>query len=347
MAGQTNVSLNISDGDVDSSPCVYAATVGTSINGVIVVVGIIGNILTVVVFWKGNFKSSTSFIFLSLSVIDSAVLLTVSAFYTLLFSRSIGWLPPDSNIRVYLLVCVYPLACMAETATIWVTVLIAANRYIIVCLPLRASRWCTLAKVKIQLAVVLVSAVLNSIPSFVRKRVVRNNTTYVATIEDVGEQSLQQFYDVYDNVLPVVLLWCLPLFILTLLTTRLLNAMKAHRRMQGESQSTSNQEDSSMTFALVIVVIVFVMCQAPRLLWIAIQYLSEPFDMVWCYSFQILCTLILLSSAVNFFIYIVMNKRFRDVLTNGVARIFFWGGPPGRCHPVHFPKPTRFSGGGG
>ena len=101
----------------------------------------------------------------------------------------------------------------------------------------------------------------------------------------------------------------------------LLNAMKAHRRMQGESQSTSNQEDSSMTFALIIVVIVFVMCQAPRLLWIVIQYLSEPFDMVWCYSFQILCTLILLSSVVNFFIYIVMNKRFRDVLTeNGCSR---------------------------
>ena len=153
---------------------------------------------------------------------------------------------------------------------------------------------------KIQLSVVLMSAVLFSIPSFVRKRVVHNNTTYVATIEYVGKHSFPQFYDGYDNALHVVVLMGMMLFILTLLTTRLLTAMKAHRRMQEESQSRNNQEDSSMTFALVIVVIVFVICQAPRFLWFVIQYMSKPFDMVWCYSFQILCTLIILSSAVNF-----------------------------------------------
>ena len=52
-------------------------------------------------FWKGNFNSSISFLFLSISLIDSAIFLTVSAFYTLFFNRSIGWLRPDSSVRVY------------------------------------------------------------------------------------------------------------------------------------------------------------------------------------------------------------------------------------------------------
>ena len=59
--------------------------------------------------------------------------------------------------------------------------------------------------------------------------------------------------------------------------------------MQDESQSLRNQQDSTMTFALVIVVIVFIICQAPRLVWFAMQNLSKPFDTVWCYIFQILC----------------------------------------------------------
>ena len=89
-----------------------------------------------------------------------------------------------------MLVCVYPLACTAETATIWVTVMIAVNRFIIVCI---ASQWCILSMVKIRLAVVLVSAVVFSIPSFGRKRVVHTNITYLAIIKDVGEKSFPQY----------------------------------------------------------------------------------------------------------------------------------------------------------
>ena len=62
---------------------IYALIVGT-----LVVVGIIGNSLAFAVFWKGNFKSSTSFLFMCLALTDSAVLIT--AF--LVFSSSL-WFP--------------------------------------------------------------------------------------------------------------------------------------------------------------------------------------------------------------------------------------------------------------
>ena len=71
---------------------------------------------------------------------------------------------------------------------------------------------------------------------------------------------------------------CLPLCILTLLTIGLIKAMKARRRMQAEMQRQHCQPDSSMTFALVIVVIVFIICHAPRILWIVIRYLDSPSD---------------------------------------------------------------------
>ena len=213
--------------------------------GMIGVVGLIGNSLTFVVFWKGNFKSSTSFLFLSLSLIDSAVLLTAFTLYTASLDFFTASLPSD--LSVYLSVYTYTLLSTAITATAWMTVLIAVNRYIIVCLPLRASQWCTNSKVKMQLAVVLVLAVLYNIPQTFRNRVVfytRNNgTSYHAYATDVGYQSYPQFYYVYDAILSIIVLVCLPLLILTSLTIRLIKAMKDHRRIQVEMQSPHSQQD--------------------------------------------------------------------------------------------------------
>ena len=292
--------------------------------GIIVVVGIIGNSLTFVVFWKGNFKSSTSFLFMSLSLIDSAVLLTVFTSCIVMLHFFIDCLPHD--LRIYLVVCLWPLRSMAESATIWVTVLIAVNRYIIVCLPLRASQWCTLSKVKIQLAVVLLLAVLYNIPEIVRCRVIQitwdNGASYVteSDFDYTMRHSYPQFYYVYDNVLLLIVKVCLPLCILTVLTIRLIKAMNAHRRMQADMQRQHSQPDSSMTFALVIVVIVFIICRAPLVIFSVMFHLDWLSSVVMCYTNLMYTTLLALNSAVNFIIYIVINRRFRSVLLANVCR---------------------------
>ena len=290
--------------------------------GIILVVGIIGNSLTFIVFWKGNFKSSTSFLFLSLSLIDSTVLMTVFTCYSVQLDYNIDWLPHD--LSDYLEVCAWPLRTVAETGTIWVTVLIAVNRYIIVCLPLRASQWCTLSKVKIQLAVVLVLVVLYSIPDIVRRRIVHiswnNGTSYESHVDYTMDPLFPQFYYVYSLILPLIVLLCLPLFILTLLTVVLIKAMKVHRRMQAEMQRQHNQPDSSMTFALVIVVIVFIICRVPFLIWSVTFFLGWFTKAAGCYMNIMDNTLLALNSAVNFVIYIVINRRFRSVLLANVCR---------------------------
>ena len=302
--------------------CTNIAIAGILILGILAVAGIIGNTLTFVVFWKGNFKSSTAFLFLSLSLIDSAVLLTVFTCCIVMLDFYIYWLP--HNVSTYLAVCAWPLFFVAETATIWVTVLIAANRYVIVCLPLRASQWCTLSKVKVQLAVMLVLVVLYNIPQIFRRRVVHftleNATSYVVRVELTLENSYPQFHYVYDNILPLVVLVCLPLVSLTLLTVRLIKAMKAHRRMQAEMQRQHSQPDISMTFALVIVVIVFIICRAPHLIWSAMLLLEWPSSVASCYLYLMYFTLLTINSAVNFVIYIFINRRFRNVLFANVCR---------------------------
>ena len=82
MDGQVNISLNISDNAFDwSLRCsIYELTIIGFVLAVFIIVGIIGSSLTFVVFWKGNYKSSTSFLFLSISLADSALLLDLTRF---------------------------------------------------------------------------------------------------------------------------------------------------------------------------------------------------------------------------------------------------------------------------
>ena len=248
----------------------YSFITYTLIMGTLIVVGVIGNSLTFVVFWKGNFKSSTSFLFLSLSLIDSALLLAVFSIATMTeFVNYTGWLQGYSRLHPYVIVYVLPTYLLTKTAAIWVVVLVAVNRYIIVCLPLRAPQWCTLSKVKIQLAVVLIAAVVYNIPKFAERRVayhtytLNNNTLNTAYSKLTMFGEVRLFHRVYDTILLLIFLLVLPILTLTVITIRLIKAMKAHRRMQLEMQSRSQPDDSNVTFALVIVVIVFIACQVP------------------------------------------------------------------------------------
>ena len=143
-----------------------------------------------------------------------------------------GWMQAFSIVDTVVTVYGVFIACTTKMATVWVTVLVAVNRYIVVCRPPKASQWCTISKVKIQLAVMLVLAVVSSIPHLFRYRIkyyARNNgTSYGIDVGMISEWG--SFYNVYDTVVIYGLVMVVPLCILTLLTICLIKAMKAHRR---------------------------------------------------------------------------------------------------------------------
>ena len=294
----------------------YMFTMYTVIVGLLVVVGIVGNSFTFAVFWKGKFNKATSFLFMCLSLTDSAVLLTafmifsiphfVNYVYSNMYTGYIHDLVDDITFFAV------PVFSTAHTATMWVTVLIAINRYILVCRPLRASQWCTNSKLKKQLAAVLVSAVLYNIAVYAGMLM---SAPFGPTV----------YLFISMNVLQAIFLLILPICILTVLNIRLIKAMKTHRRMQMQNQSSQN--DDSITFVLVIVIVVATVCQLPQLsngiVWLLSwhpvdnNYICGRFRL---YLYTISNTLVVLNSAVNFIIYILVNKHFRDVLIQQVCK---------------------------
>lgn len=72
--------------------------------------------------------------------------------------RSVAW----NYVRLYS----YPLIFIGQTATIGLTVLIAANRYVAVCKPYHASTYCNLPLTKKAVAAVSFFAVIYNVPHF-------------------------------------------------------------------------------------------------------------------------------------------------------------------------------------
>ena len=327
MTLDANSSWNMSDGPFDyqlERSCeLYSFIIYTVFVGALVVVGVIGNSFAFVVFWKESIKSSALFLYQCLSLIDSALLLTVFPLYSMeSFVDYTGWLQGYWAIHPYVLVYLLPLALTSQTATIWVTVLVAVNRYSAICLPLRASRWCTASKAKKQLAFVLLFAVLFNIPKFIEYRVeyvtYDNGTTYSAAAAYSRLLSHKLYYIVYDNILYFIFNLALPVLILMLLNIRMILALKAFHRKRLEMQSVRQQQDNNITFVLIIIVTVFIICQVPALI-NRVMWNVAPDEARQCGGFQfylrhIANMLVIFNSAINFVIYVFFNKRFRLVL---------------------------------
>ena len=334
----------MSDISHERSCKLYEFIIYTVIVGILAIVGIIGNSFSFVVFWKGKFNKSTSFLFMCLSLTDAAVLLSISVLLPLQpFTKSTGSKHYFWNVYPYIVVYVLPLCLMAQTATVWVTVLIAVNRYINVCLPLRAVQWCTITKVKIQMAAVLLFAVLYNIPTFAESRIEHvmpsntnnitfnsttynftsyNSTTYTARVAHTRLWFAYGYYLIYHIVLCGMFIVILPTSILALLNMCLVKALKARRRMK--MHTMHSQHESSMTLVLLIIVFVSIVCQLPSLV-TRILLITASKEATHCggymfYLVPITNMLVVLNSAVNFIIYIIFNKRFRDVLIQNVFK---------------------------
>ena len=276
----------MSDVSLNRSCDLYEFIIYTVIVGILVVVGIIGNSFSFVVFWKGTFNKSTSFLFMCLSLTDSTVLLTAFVVFSVApFVDYTGYMQGFGNINPYIFVYVRPLCLMARTANVWVTVLITVNRYIHVCVPFRASRWCTVTMAKIQMAVVLLFAILYNIPIFAElhvEHVVTDNGTSLTTLVTGARLWFDYTYQLmYNIVLYTIMVIVLPICILAWLNICLIRALMAHRHMKMQMQTLHSQNENPMTFVLVIIVIVLIVCQLPSLVTRVVDRCAERSVYLW------------------------------------------------------------------
>ncbi|ESN98169.1 hypothetical protein HELRODRAFT_177414 [Helobdella robusta] len=131
--------------------------------GLIAIFGIVGNLISYIVFSMDSVKTSTSFLLQALAVVDSLFLFFVIIAFVISHGVEFYEIYDHIEIKKYS----FPVALFFQTATIWLVVLIGWNRYIAVCQPFKAAKLCTVVRAKRQLALLMLVCFIYCFPKFI------------------------------------------------------------------------------------------------------------------------------------------------------------------------------------
>jgi len=133
--------------------------------GTVCVFGLIGNLISVAVLSQDSKTPVASVQLMALAVADNLFLalwfIHYSLRYVLQFSGS-----PVPPALTYVRLHTFPVLYTAQTWTIWLTVVIAFNRYMAVCWPYLALRFHNIDKVRLQTYIVTAFAVVYNLPRY-------------------------------------------------------------------------------------------------------------------------------------------------------------------------------------
>ncbi|XP_060576130.1 FMRFamide receptor-like [Ruditapes philippinarum] len=291
---------------------------------VVIILGLIGNFLTVIVLTRPTMHSSTNIFLTGLAIWDMIVLCGTLVLITLPELSKAYF----SEVLPYIVVYIYPIALIAQTTTVWITVSFTVERYIAVCHPLRATSMCTTARARVVIAIVSICAVLFNLCRWFEFKIIETsettsqNTTIHKTSfskTDFGESDIfKKIYYLYFY--PFVML-IVPLSLLAILNTFLVHAVKRSRKQQ-ITMNVRQSRENNVTLMLVSVVIVFMICQVPALVYNIAYSINET--SVEAFGWKVLSSirnfLVTFNSAINFLLYCAFGQKFRVIFIRTFCR---------------------------
>lgn len=249
----------------------YDFLIETVLMGTLCAFGFVGNLLSAVCLWKDNSKSATPFLLVSLELADTLFLVTVLLLRVVTSVDTFtGSLPSMIVLTSYFGKYVYPLAMIAGTGTIYLTVLVTVNRYISVCKPYDASSLCSIPNARKQVVVVWLFSIIFNIPRFFQYEIVEDCQLLViplptplhASTTAAAESEKYEivwrlrasptwltldpiFQQVYANVLYFLFMFLVPLLSLIVLNYNLIMALRETRRKRENMRSRRFVDPSS------------------------------------------------------------------------------------------------------
>ena len=271
--------------------------------------GLTGNILSIIVLSGRQMATSTNSFLVGLAVADTIKLINdvIYSVVTLVIylnppagHRALGYMYPYAHYLFNASVCI----------TAWLSVAVAAERYMLVCHATRARMLWNISRARTTVVVVFVSMSLLTLPFALRYRTVhyRDDTNATSVGVDVTELwRVRSFVVAYTwsqncmrSLVPIAILCALSYFI-----------VRSLRRTQ---QSTKRRLSSRrrITVMLVSVIVVFVLCVTPDAV-ISTVYGFGYYEANYVVRGvrEITDLLLTVNSAVNFILYCTFNSIFR------------------------------------
>lgn len=152
-------------------PIEYANKMYGLIMPFLLIVTIIANSLVVIVLSQREMRTSTNLVLTAMAISDALTLLFPNPWYFYMYTlgnHSKLLYPPEACKAYVLMVEVLP--AFFHTASIWLTLLLAGQRYIYVCHPTVAPKWCTIPKVCRAILLVFLASLLHQMPRYFERQ---------------------------------------------------------------------------------------------------------------------------------------------------------------------------------
>ncbi len=288
-------------------------------------VGFVGNAVSIVVLRLEKDKKNTTYWLLqTLAVADTLYLVASVFIFTLrTIAEATDWWPLLSRNYPYVQVYIWPCASVTQTTTVWIIVMITVHRYFAVAYPLQA-RSSNPVYVKAAAVLVFLASLLFNMTTFFERTVVtcNNNTAIKMTKTAFGLN--KTYFVIFHLILHTIFKTVGPMLLLTVLTFHLVKHLNKARKAQ-KSMSRNAANNNNITYMLIVVVLVFVVCELPDTLWRIIyavySYLEltdvhtpPELERFIIYSNITTNALQVLNSAVNFIVYGFTGTQFRNDL---------------------------------
>ena len=313
-----NMVFNYTPAYLHTGDCVLSKfVIDAVIMGLLCTFGLIGNILSFVTFGViGKYNGSTV-LFRALAISDSLLLLcfipvvapTACANYMELSS------PLIDKERMYAQRYILPAAVFAQASTVWISVLLAINRYIAVCKPLLAPVMCTVNNARKQLCCMLLLSSVVLSPRF-----------FETTIKTEGGHkelyyktwTQQRWYQFLKWITYALFFFIIPFAIILILGLRVVLALRSAETKPIRRHSHGDTSWDSVTRLVIVILLIFIICQTPSVINTFLGILLPDDDKrcgrFYFYFSNIANVLVFVNSAVNVIIYTVFNTKFREAL---------------------------------
>ena len=291
---------------------------GVWLPGVIAILGILGNSLSLLVLSRDTSRSTT---FASLKALASSdIILLVGALaqqVVPMFCKVTGSTDTFCLNQGYIRVYSWPIICIAQMLSIWLVLLISAERFVAICYPLRASRMCSLNRIRFLILLILMMSILFNIPKFFefRPKEIYQQSLNLTFVE-VGATPLRTdpvYRYLYNTALYCLVIYAVPLSTLTVFNVKLVKEIQKAKKNWQLLNRSQKREMKATKLPLVIVLVYFI-CGTQSLLAFILDAIFVTFYRWLQFYTAIVNLLVILNSAVNFLLMYFFGQKFRKLL---------------------------------
>lgn len=187
--------------------------------------GIFGNIISLIILSRPQMKSSINYLLIGLARCDTALIITsillfgLPSIYKATDYMSVYYHRIQPIITPYL----FPIAMILQTISVYLTLMVALERFVAVCLPLRARYLCTCGRARFYMIVVIIFSILYNITRFVEVDLCEciDNELNVSVYK-VYPSSLRKdpsYIKIYIHWMYLIFMYFIPFGCLTVLNT--------------------------------------------------------------------------------------------------------------------------------